>query len=137
MTHRPFIIALAGLALATAAAAQTPADRARSDRARSTNQCFNTGSNVIYRPADENTIYVRDGSAYFRVTVNQCHNLVGIQPVIVNVLHGTTRVCGPLDLQLTVYDGPGLGSIPEPCIAQSVVRLTPEEVAAFPKKFKP
>ena len=132
MSAKSVLLAATGLALATAAAAQP-----LSDRQRSTDTCFRTGSNVIYRPVDENTINVRDGSAYYRIGVNHCHNLVGIQPVIVNVLRGTDRVCGPLDPQLTVYDGLGPGSFGEPCIAESVVRLTPDEVAAIPKKFKP
>lgn len=131
MKMKPILLAAVGLALATTAAAQPLSDRERK------NTCFGPGSNVVYRPADENTIYVRDGSSFFRISVDHCTNLTSIDPVIVNVLHGSDRVCGPLDLQLTIYDGPGPGGFPQPCIAQSIVRMSPDEVAAIPKKFKP
>ena len=127
------LAALAVAGTATASPATSPATTPASSRYADT--CFGLGSSVHYQPVDENTILVRDGLRVFRVGVNQCHNLRSIQPVIVNVLRGTSRICTPLDLQLTILDGPY--GFPEPCIAQSITRLTDAEIAAIPKRDRP
>ncbi len=54
---------------------------------------------------------------------------------------GSDSICSALDLQLEVADdsgGRGLGGgFREPLIATKLTKLTPEEVAAIPKKYRP
>jgi hypothetical protein len=83
-------------------------------------------------------------SIYLRVNLHDIYrvDLEGSSPMLtwpevhlVNVVNGPDTVCGPLDLQLSVVeDG---GGAREPLIAKAVTKLTPEQVAAIPKKDLP
>jgi hypothetical protein len=53
---------------------------------------------------------------------------------LVNRVRGSNWICGPLDLDLTLQDHSGFQ---EPLIARSLRKLTPQEVAALPKKDRP
>jgi hypothetical protein len=53
---------------------------------------------------------------------------------LVNRVRGGNWICSPLDLDLTLNDRMGFS---QPLIAQSIQRLTPEEVAAIPRKDRP
>ncbi|HZL00891.1 MAG TPA: hypothetical protein VFC47_13450 [Caulobacteraceae bacterium] len=53
---------------------------------------------------------------------------------LISVSRGSDSVCSPLDLDLAVAD---LGGIREHLIARSLTKLTPEEVAAIPPKYRP
>lgn len=53
---------------------------------------------------------------------------------LVNVTHGPDSVCSSLDLQLTVAT---FGGMEEPLIATHLSKLTKEQVAEIPKKFRP
>jgi hypothetical protein len=53
---------------------------------------------------------------------------------IVSWTQGPDSVCSAIDLQLAVAVPPG---IKEPLIARKLVKLTPEEVAAIPPKYRP
>ena len=53
---------------------------------------------------------------------------------LVSVVRGPDSVCHPLDLDLRVSDGFGM---PLPIRAKTITKLTPEEVQALPKKYRP
>lgn len=53
---------------------------------------------------------------------------------LVSIVRGGDSICSPLDLQLSVADTNGFAT---PLIARSLTKLTPEEVAAIPKKDRP
>jgi hypothetical protein len=53
---------------------------------------------------------------------------------LVSLTRGSSSICDALDLDLKVSDGHGFLA---PLIAKSMVKLTPEEVAAIPRKFRP
>jgi hypothetical protein len=53
---------------------------------------------------------------------------------LISNVRGSASICDALDLDLKVSDGHGVRA---PLIAKSIVKLTPEEVAAIPKKFRP
>jgi hypothetical protein len=53
---------------------------------------------------------------------------------LVSIHRGGDSICDALDLDLRVSDGHGFS---EPLIARSLTKLTPEEVAAIPPKFRP
>jgi hypothetical protein len=53
---------------------------------------------------------------------------------LVSVVRGPDSVCHPLDLDLRVSDGFGFAM---PIRAKAITKLTPEEIAALPKKDRP
>ncbi len=53
---------------------------------------------------------------------------------LVSKFHGTNSVCDPLDLQLEVSDNHGFRS---PIIVRSMRKLTPDEVAQIPRRYRP
>jgi len=53
---------------------------------------------------------------------------------LVNQVRGSPWICTPLDLDLTLSDRNGYR---QPLIARSLRRLTPEEIAAIPRKDLP
>jgi len=53
---------------------------------------------------------------------------------LINRAFGSNDVCSALDLQLSVAD---LGGIREPLFPTHISKLTPEQVAAIPKKYRP
>ncbi len=53
---------------------------------------------------------------------------------LINRAFGSNDVCTALDLQLSVAD---LGGFPEPLFPSHISKLTPEQVAAIPKKYLP
>jgi hypothetical protein len=53
---------------------------------------------------------------------------------LVSVSHGSSSICSPMDLDLKVSD---LGGFSSPLIATKLTKLTPEEVAAIPRKYRP
>jgi hypothetical protein len=53
---------------------------------------------------------------------------------LVNELRGSSWICSPLDLDLQIADHHGFR---EPLIARSIRRLTPAEIAAYPRKDLP
>jgi hypothetical protein len=55
-------------------------------------------------------------------------------PIITRQPPGSTTVCRPIDLDISIAIGGGMRS---PCIVSDIVRLTPEEVAALPPKLRP
>jgi hypothetical protein len=52
---------------------------------------------------------------------------------LINVMRGTNSICYPIDLDLKV----GNNGFLEPLFIKSITKLTPEEVAAIPKKDLP
>jgi hypothetical protein len=53
---------------------------------------------------------------------------------LVSIVNGPDTVCSAIDLDLKVSDDHGFI---EPLIAKKLTKLTPDEIAAIPKKFRP
>jgi len=53
---------------------------------------------------------------------------------LISLVQGSNSICSAIDLQLAVAD---TGGFRQPLIARKLTKLTPEEVAAIPKKFRP
>jgi len=53
---------------------------------------------------------------------------------LVSIVRGSDSICNALDLDLKIADTNGFA---EPLIAKSIRKMTPEEVAAVPKKYRP
>lgn len=122
------IAAVAALGLAGAARADTPAAKPKMP-------CFFSRDWSGWRSPDAKTIYLR-------VRVNEIYQvdlaagsslLTWPDSHLINEIRGTDSVCSPIDLDLKVAND----HIAEPLFVKSIIKLTPEQVAAIPKKYLP
>lgn len=126
--HRWVLFALLPL-MATSANAQ-PAHTTGS-------QCFVINQLEDWRAPDTKTIYIRVLlNKYYRLDLSAaCPDLKWPESHLITNTRGPDTVCSAVDWDLKV--APDLRGIPEPCIVKTMTLLTPDEVAAIPKKFKP
>lgn len=99
-------------------------------------QCFRSQDIRNHTYADDHTLLlnVRDRSVY-RVTMSGAclAGAMPSDPIITRTPPGSPIICKPLDLDI----GISRTGFETRCIVDSVVKLTPEQVAALPKKLKP
>jgi hypothetical protein len=124
-------------ALAAAVGFGASAASAQPASAPPSNSCFFINQFQTWKAPDDKTMFIRVGTGrYFRLDMaGSCPALTGINPHLVTTFSGTNSVCSKLDWNLKVARAPG--SPPEACIVSAMTELTPEEVKAIPKKFKP
>ncbi|MFI4933354.1 MAG: hypothetical protein ACHP7N_01935 [Caulobacterales bacterium] len=129
---RASLVAVGALALsATAALADTqPASRAN------TNSCFFVSQWQGSKASGEHEILIRVNLRdVYRLEVNgDASQLDWPDMHLVSIVRGGDSICSPLDLDLSISDGHGMRV---PLIVRSITKLTPEEVAAIPPKFRP
>jgi hypothetical protein len=122
----------AGAALAQGAPSTAPAAKA----APPYSPCFfitqwdgwkAPSENVIYLGVNMHDVYQADLSV-------GSPQLMWPDVHLVHDVHGSNSVCSPLDLQLYVADSHGFRA---PIIVKSLRKLSPEEAAAIPKKYRP
>ncbi len=53
---------------------------------------------------------------------------------LISIQRGSSSICGAIDLDLKVADTNGF---PTPLFPKTLTKLTPEEVAAIPRQFRP
>jgi hypothetical protein len=88
-----------------------------------------TDANTLYLRVNMHDIYRADLSAGSQeLTWGGTYHLVS------RVDGGSSSVCTPLDLQLAVADSHGFY---QPLIVRELTKLTPDEIAALPKKDRP
>jgi hypothetical protein len=99
--------------------------------------CFFVSQLDGWKAPNDKTMYIRTtGNRYYRLDMaSSCPALTGINPHLVTTFRGSNSVCSHLDWDLKVARAPG--SPPEACIVKTMTAMTPEEVKAIPKKFKP
>ena len=119
------LASLAGAAVAFSAAAQTPAP------AKPQSSCFRT-SQLRNHTLSDKTIYfdVNGQSVYRFETSGGC--LAGVNstdPIVMSNQTGTGLICNKMDLNISVRGAR--------CIVASMTKLTPEEVAAIPRRVRP
>jgi hypothetical protein len=102
-----------------------------------TGQCIRSHDIRNHTLADDQTLLfnVNDREIY-RITVDKgcLAGAMPSDPIITREPPGSSIICKPIDLDLGISKGHGFESR---CIVQSIVKLTPQEVAALPKKLKP
>jgi hypothetical protein len=126
--------AVAALGLAGAAHADAPAAKPQSARAKSA--CFFQRDWAGWRAPNKDTIY-------FRVNVRDIYQIdlsAGGSQILtwpdshlINEIHGVDSVCSPIDLDLKVAND----HIVIPLFVKAITKLTPEQVAAIPRKDLP
>ena len=127
-------LAVAGFSASAAVAHQAPAEPAKP--AKPTRQCFYLSDWRGWTAPDKNTLYMKvRGRDVYRVDLAYGSNqLTWPGSHLVSVVRGPDSVCHPLDLDLRVSDGFGFAM---PIRAKAITKLTPEEIAALPKKDRP
>lgn len=106
--------------------------------AQPSQQCFATRDMGNHKIADDHTMYVRVRQHdIYRITVRgSCFaGALSTDPIITRSPPGSTNICKPIDLDLSIAH-PGAG-FPMQCIVDSIIKLTPAEIAALPKKALP
>lgn len=131
MTRASLLVAaVAALGVANAAHADAPAAKPKPQ-----SSCFFTRNWDGWRSPDEKTIYLRvNVRDIFKVDLASGSSLLAWPDShLINEVRGTDSVCGPIDLDLKISDR----NFVEPLFVKAITKLTPEEVAAIPKKFLP
>ncbi len=102
------------------------------------NQCFRIEEFESWRAPDARTIYIRVlQDKFYRLDLaGTCPALKLPDAHLITHTRGPDSVCGPIDWDLKVSEGSSF-QFSEPCIVKTMTRLTPAEVAAIPKGFKP
>jgi Family of unknown function (DUF6491) len=100
-------------------------------------QCFSTTEMGNWRAGDDRTLYIRVRlNQVYRIELrDRCPFLTAPGARLISTFRGSNLICSPLDWDLKVSSGIG-GSI-EPCLVKAMTRLSPEEIAALPKKAVP
>lgn len=129
------LLATALLAVSAPTLAATPDEAAR-PATKPARQCFFLSDWDNWSAPDRDTLYlkVRHRDVY-QVDLHRGTSMLTSPGVhLVSVVRGSDSVCGPLDLDLRVSDGYGMAM---PIMAKSITKLTPEQIAAIPKKNRP
>ncbi len=119
-------------AAAPALAADEPAAKAPAAK----RSCFYMSEWDNWSAPDRDTLYlkVRNRDVY-QVDLSHGTSMLTSPGVhLVSIQRGVDTVCSPLDLDLRVSDGWGMAM---PIMAKSITKLTPEQIAAIPKKDRP
>jgi hypothetical protein len=127
-------LVFAGAGLGGAALADTPAANPAAKPAVS---CFFSRDWNGWHAPDEKTIYLRVGVRdIYKVDLSSGSSLL-LWPDshLVSIERGTDEICQPIDLDLTVSDVDGY--VRDPLFVKAITKLTPEQVAAIPKKDLP
>lgn len=101
-------------------------------------QCFRIEEFQSWRAPDPRTIYIRVLSdKYYRLDLaGTCPALKTPDAHLITHTRGPDSVCSAIDWDLKVSEGPSF-QFSEPCIVKTMTPLTPADVAAIPKGFKP
>jgi hypothetical protein len=107
--------------------------------AASGDACFRTRDITAHRKADDHTLNLKVGvkDVYRLTTKSSC--LVGMSPSDALVVQAPPSglVCKAIDLDLAIRQS-GAGAVgATPCLVDSIVKLTPAQVAALPKGQRP
>ena len=118
------------MALAGAASAVPAATNGRN--------CFFSSEWQGWKAPDDKTIYLRvNVRDIYRVDLSSGSPLLtDFDNHLVNVQHGSDYICSPLDLQLAVVEN-GIPGMRDFVIAKTITKLTPDQIAAIPKKDLP
>ena len=136
---RLVIIALAATAVSSPVLAAKPSPLGpppASGTGLPTGQCIRSSEIRNHTIADKNTMLIDvNGKATYRVTMSGgcLAGAISSDPIITRNPPGSSIICRPIDMDVAISKG-GFAS---QCIVDSIVKMTPEEVAALPRKLKP
>lgn len=126
------VLAAAAFALSAGLAASATAQPA------SGHACFQSRDMRNHTVGDDHTLYVKVGMHdVWRIGMtNAClAGAISSDPIITRSPPGATTICKPIDMDVSIVKGGG--GIKTPCIVGSVMKLTPQEAAALPRRVRP
>ncbi len=129
----PTLLLASALLLAAAAAplCANAADKPAKD------QCFWSRNVTSFAAPDDHTVYVKVNmrDVYRLDLMISCPEVDWNQRVGLESTHGAGgSICGPLDAQI-ISRATGIGA--QRCPVKAMRKLTPDEIAALPKRAKP
>ena len=139
-TPKALAAAFAALVLGAAGAPQAadrPTDNGAGDKARHADQCFWARNVNSFAAPDDHTVYIRVGvrDVYRLDLMISCPDVDWNQRVALESSHGAGgSICNALDAEI-VSHATGLGR--QRCPVKTLTKLTPEQVAALPKRAQP
>jgi len=100
--------------------------------------CFLITQFENWKAPDDKTIYIRVNlNRFYRLDVTgSCPSLKFPDAFLITKTRGPSTVCSAVDWDLRVGQT-GQPGFQSPCIVKTMTPMTPDEVAAIPKKFKP
>ena len=125
------------LAVAAAIAAfAAPLAASAADRDSAKAPCFFVTQWQGWKSPAPDTIYLGvNNHDVYKVTLSTPSNQLSWPNMhLVSINRGSSSICSAIDLDLRISDTNGFAT---PLIARSLVKLTPEEVAAIPPKYNP
>jgi hypothetical protein len=117
-----------------------PAPAAASPTQSQSAPCFRTFDMAGHTVADAHTMYVGmvNHDVYRFEMAGSCLAAASsTDPIVLRSPPGSTYVCQPIDLQLSIVLGGFPHGIQQFCIVKSLTRLSSTEVAALPKRLRP
>ncbi|MFM1961077.1 MAG: hypothetical protein RL588_2594 [Pseudomonadota bacterium] len=139
-----FSIGMAGAAFAQGQTAPTPpeaprseapkSEAAKSDAAKPARACFFNRDIRGFAAPDDKTLYLRvRNKEVFRLDMmGRCPDLDWENRIAIDS-RGSSSICDPVDATVLVRGPIGV----DRCPVKAITRLTPEEVAALPRKARP
>jgi hypothetical protein len=135
------VTGVAGAAIVAGAAFAAPqpsplGEAPPSGASLATGQCFRSQDIRSHRIGDRSTLLLNvRGKEAYRVTMKGAclAGATETDPIITRSPPGSTIICKPIDLDIAISKG----GFATPCIVDSIVRMSPEQIAALPKKLKP
>lgn len=117
---------------APGAVAKSPEEGAAA--AKPVRQCFRPSQVYGFASADEKTVNLRVGArdVYQFEMYGRCHDVDWAQRIAI-VSRGSSWICRGLDAELITPSPIG----PQRCNVKNMRKLTPEEVAALPRRARP
>lgn len=131
LTRTVAICVLAALTAAPLASARTPANP---EKPTGKKQCFYTRLADSFAAPDEENLYIRVGvkDVYHFTMFARCTDIDWNQHLTL-VSRSGSWICSGMDADVITHTNLG----PERCAVRYVNKLTPEEVAALPKRARP
>ena len=132
------ILLTAAAAAAVIPAAQAvfakTADTKTGDKPAAQQQCFYARNVDSFAAPDDRTLYVRVGvhDVYRFEMFGPCPDIDWNQRLAL-ISRGSSWICSGMDAEVISHTPIG----PQRCMVRSVRRLTPDEVAALPKRARP
>ena len=94
--------------------------------------CFRLSDIQSTRMQGERTLFMRSSTgAYYRMDFGADCNNLGTEPLVIHPVDNSGEVCGAISVDISVR---GTG---QRCIPTDLRRLSPDEVAAIPKRDLP
>ena len=126
------VFRLAAGALAAIGAVCATLPSAEAQPAAHAGACFRLSQVQNSKMSGLRTLYLRTGpGAVFRMDFGADCNNLGSEPLVMHAFDNGDEICHPIVLDVSVR---GVG---ERCLPTSLIRLSPDEVAAIPARDRP